>query len=126
MRVEKARHHLAMAQDRGDGHDVHAALEQCRREVVPAKVEVERDPGQGSDLEDRPAEEVLLLPVLDGEDVGRLPALPLDDRPGGRVEGHYPDPVALAPDRRLPALNVFPLEVQDLGLPHARFEAELD
>jgi len=40
MRVKQARHHLAVASDRGDSHDVHAPLEERRREVVPAQEEI--------------------------------------------------------------------------------------
>jgi len=40
---------------------------------VPAQVEVEGNSGQGPDLENRPAEEILQLPVIDGEGEWRLP-----------------------------------------------------
>lgn len=68
----------------------------------------------------------MLLSVLDRKDIGGPLLLPLDDRSGGCVQRDRPGPVPLGFDRRLPILDVLPLEIQDFGLPHARVDGELD
>ena len=58
--------------------------------------------------------------------MGALLVLPLDDRPGGCIEGGRPGPVPFTLYRGLPVLDVLPLQIQDLGLSHARIEGEFD
>jgi len=115
-----------MPQDRRDRHDVHPALEEGGREEVPEQMEVERDPGQLLDLEDRPTEGIRLGPVRDVKDEFGFPGLPADDRGRGLIERDDPGPVAFSVDFDLIALHVPPAKPEDLRLPEACVEGKLD